>query len=398
MVLAYPNLVLPDCPAATAFTPGPEARQVVAMQRGLVVVLPKDRAEATAPVFLDLREKLKEETAFEEGFHGLAFHPEFAKNRRFYLCYTQQEPRRTVLSEMCALPGAELKADPRSERVLLELPHPLGDHWGGVLAFGPDGFLYVSIGDGGLRDDPYRLAQNPWALQGKILRLDVNTRSGSLPYGIPPDNPFVAKQEIRSEIWALGFRNPWSLSFDPVTKTLWTTDVGQDIWEEINIVKKGGNYGWSEREGAAQFLSRQGQKETGGPFIDPVYAYSHVDGISITGGAVYRGKRVPKLTGKYIFGDWGHGKLWALTRKSTAEGSASAALLFARVGEEPRFNPTTIGTDAEGELLIFSHYPGVIYTLVPSAGEAPSPALDVVQDSYDDAADSLEMEEQETKS
>lgn len=368
---AFPNLTLPDCISTLAVTTDASRREVAGMQRGLMVVLPRDREAAEAPVFLDLRERLHDEKDFEEGLHGLAFHPDFQKNRRFYLCFTQSSPRRTVISEMCALPGEELKADARTERILLELPHPLGNHWGGTIAFGPDGFLYAGIGDGGLRDDPYRLAQSPWSLQGKILRIDVDSRSGALPYGIPTDNPFMKKDEIRHEIWALGFRNPWGLSFDKGTGKLWVADVGQDLWEEVNLVEKGGNYGWSEREGAGQFVTRQGKAEEPGipgPFIDPVHTYPHSEGISVTGGMVYRGNRIPSLSGKYIFGDWGHGKVWSL-KEGPAAGptgktpAAEVRLLFAREGNEPRFNPTTIAPDAQGEILMCSHFPSVIYTL-----------------------------------
>jgi glucose/arabinose dehydrogenase len=363
---AFPNLVLPDCPSTLAVTPGPGGREVVGLQRGLITVLPTDRDAAKPEVFLDFRERLKEETDFEEGLHGMVFHPDFAKNRRFFLSYSQRGPRRTVISEMCAQPGPDLKADPRTERILMEIPHPLGFHWGGGMVFDPDGYLYVAVGDGGLRDDAYSLSQNPWDLHGKVLRLDVNTRTGSLAYGIPADNPFTAKQEVRPEIWALGFRNPWGLSFDAPTKTLWLADVGQDLWEEINIVTKGGNYGWGEREGPVRMVSRLNYPEKEGPFTEPLHAYSHKDGLSITGGMVYRGSRIPALQGQYLFGDWGHGKIWSLRRNAVTGQSEGATLLFAREGDEPRFNPTVIGADASGEILIFSHYPGDILTLTPN--------------------------------
>lgn len=377
----FTNLVLPDCPSALALTGGAQSREVVAMQRGLVVVLPQDRDAGEAAVFLDFRERMKEETDFEEGLHGIAFHPEFEKNRRFYLSYSQRRPRRTVISEMCVFPGKELKADPRTERVLMEIPQPLGFHWGGGLAFGPDGYLYTGIGDGGLRDDVYSLSQNLWDLHGKILRIDVNTRDGGLAYGLPEDNPFMDRQEVRPEIWALGFRNPWGLSFDPEKKTLWVADVGQDLWEEVNVVTKGGNYGWGEREGPARMFSRLDVPEKGGPFIEPLHAYAHSEGISITGGVVYRGRGIPALNGKYIYGDWGHGKIWSLRRDEATGKAAAPTLIFAREGDEPRFNPTVIGADSSGELLIFSHYPAHILTLTANPVLATEEAVPAEEES-----------------
>ncbi len=375
LVRAYPHLEFDDNATALAIAPDSPPRAVVAFQRGQVRVLPEDRLGAEAPLFLDLRETMREETDFEEGLHGLAFHPKFATQRRVYVCYSQRGPRRTVLSEFIVPEGEEFRADRRSERVLLEYPHPLGFHWSGCLAFGPDGFLYVSLGDGGLRDDPYRLAQNLWSLHAKILRLDVDGRSAGLAYRIPPDNPFAGQQEVRGEIWATGLRNVWGLAFDVPTGTLWCGDVGQDLWEEVNVIQRGGNYGWSEREGAARFVTRAKAPEEGGPFIDPIYSYLHTRGISIVGGYVYRANRLGRLRGKYLFGDWGRGKVWALSWKLDAPTATDVVMLHERIGEEPRFNPTVIGPDAAGEPLIFSHSPSVIYTLAEPPGfvEADSP-------------------------
>lgn len=365
LVPAYPHLVFDDNATAAAVVPGAAHRVVVALQRGQVRVLPEDRDSSEAPLFLDLQERMKEETDFEEGLHGLAFHPDFAHTRRVYLCYSQRGPRRTVLSEFIVPEDGPFQADRKTERVLLEFPHPLGNHWGGGIAFGPDGFLYVGIGDGGLRNDPYRLGQNLWTLHGKILRLDVDGRSAGLGYRIPPDNPFASKQEIRGEIWATGLRNPWGMSFDRESGTLWCGDVGQDSWEEVNLIKAGGNYGWSEREGAARFSARtQAQEpEEGGPFIDPVHCYPHTEGISITGGFVYRGRRLPQLEGRYLFGDWGVGKLWDLSWDAASGSAQEVRLLYAKPADHPGFNPTVIAPDADGEPLIFSHHPSMVYTL-----------------------------------
>ena len=164
-----------------------------------------------------------------------------------------------------------------------------------------------------MRDDPFRLAQNPWSLNGKVLRLDVDTRTGSLPYGIPKDNPFADDQMARSEIWAMGLRNPWGLHFDPMTRDLWCADVGQDFWEEINLLQAGGNYGWSDRDGPWPLPAHVGAKAyrdgAASSFIEPVHAYSRLrgEGLCIIGGFVYRGKKMPTLQGQYVFADWAMG-------------------------------------------------------------------------------------------
>ena len=362
LVPAFPNLVFDDNATAVSVTSDSAKRTVVALQRGEMRVLPEDRNSPDAPLFLDLRERMKEETDFEEGVHGLAFHPHFATRRLVYVCYSQRGPRRTVLSEFVVPEGEPFHADKRSERVLLEFPHPLGNHWGGCITFGPDGYLYVGVGDGGLRDDPYRLGQNLWTLHGKILRLDVDGRSAGLAYRIPPDNPFADKQEIRNEIWATGLRNPWGISFDRKTGTLWCADVGQAKWEEVTLIKPGANYGWSEREGPARFAAREQSPEEGGPFTDPIHCYPHTEGISVTGGYVYRGRRLPSLRGQYLFGDWGVGKIWSLAWDPAKGTSTGVQQLYALTDGEIRMNPTVIAPDAEGEPLVFSHSPSAIYT------------------------------------
>lgn len=222
---AFPNLVLDDTVTAMAITPDKPQRTVVACQQGRLRVLPPDRNATDAPLFLDLTEKIQGQYNFEDGLHGMAFHPAFAKERRVYVCYSRLNPRRTVLSEFTVPKDGPFEADAASERIVLEFGHPMGNHWGGGIAFGPDGFLYIGIGDGGVRDDPYRLGQNLWTLHGKILRIDVNGRGPGLAYSIPTDNPFTGKQEVRDEIWASGIRNPWGMSFDRATGTLWCADV-----------------------------------------------------------------------------------------------------------------------------------------------------------------------------
>ncbi|MCA1964029.1 MAG: PQQ-dependent sugar dehydrogenase, partial [Prosthecobacter sp.] len=313
-------------------------------------------------------ERMKDILLFEEGVHGIAFHPQFASNRLFYLSYTQNAPRRTVISEMRADTSAKPVALPGTERILLEIPQPLADHWGGHLVFGPDGMLYIALGDGGMRDDPYALAQNPWVLHGKVLRLDVDARSGALPYGIPPDNPFTASQVVRHEIYALGLRNPWGLSFDPKTGRLWCADVGQDLWEEINLIKPGANYGWSHREGAAATSFHPHPLIPGTAHEDPVHAYTRLrqEGICIVGGFVYRGQKLHGLEGAYLFADWGYGHVWA--PEMDEEARPLRRLVLYRGPAEHKFNPTLVVADSEAEPLVLSQ-DGALYRLEPEAAD-----------------------------
>lgn len=359
-----------DSPAAMASLPGSPGWMVVAMQRGELWCTHVESGQKR--IFLDFRKRLQGIILFEEGVHGLAFHPQFASNGLFYLSYSQNEPRRSLLVEMAVKPGyakgGPAEADAATERVLLEVPQPLAEHWGGCLAFGPDGMLYYGHGDGGLRHDPYRLAQNPWSLHGKILRMDVNQRTGALPYGIPPENPFANDQLARSEIWALGLRNPWGLHFDPVTRELWCADVGQDFWEEINVITAGGNYGWSDRDGYWPLPHHRGAGAFHpglAEFVDPVHAYSRLrgEGLCIIGGFVYRGKKLPTLQGCYLFADWAMGRLWGLevAREEGAVRATRRWLLHERSGQES-FNPTVIAPDAEGEPLVLSQH-GAVFVL-----------------------------------
>lgn len=351
-----------DCPVTLTSIPGGKGEQVIALQRGEFCAVKLDNS-GECRKFLDFRKRMEGIVMFEEGVHGIAFHPQFAHNHLFYLSYSQNNPRRTVISEMKATEGDAPVALPDSERILLEIQQPLADHWGGHLLFGPDGFLYIALGDGGMRNDPYHLAQNPWVLHGKVLRIDVNSRSGALPYGIPADNPFAEEQSVRGEIFALGFRNPWGLSFDSVTGNLWCADVGQDLWEEINLVKKGANYGWSDREGPSNSAF------TPHPFMpelattNPVHAYTRLrgEGICIVGGHLYRGQKMPALQGAFIFADWGYGTIWALETDNSKE-IATRRLLLHRKAEGHKFNPTLVSADADGEPILLSQE-GNLYRL-----------------------------------
>jgi len=344
-------------------------RLFLAQQRGQVRILPKDESGTEAALFLDLSDRKLEATEtskFEEGLNGMAFHPKYAENGKFYLYYTQQDPKRAVISEMQVSRSDPNKADPTTERVLMEVPLPYWNHHSGNIAFGPDGFLYIAIGDGGGKDgDPLRWAQNPFTLTSKVLRIDVDTQSGARAYGIPQDNPYVGKDGFSPEVYASGFRNPWGMSFDE-KGNLWLADVGQELWEEINLVKKGGNYGWSYREGMVKYWRRTDEPPENAKFVDPIFQFDHSQGISVTGGVVYRGEKLPKLKGGYIYGDWGLARIWALNYDKKEKLVKSNELLLqsdpSPTAAVPAVKPTAFCEDADKEILVLD-WQGKIFRL-----------------------------------
>jgi len=265
--------------------------------------------DATAAVFLDIRDRVND-AGSEEGLLGLAFDPEYADNGYLYVYYSSAEPRRSVISRFVA-GASQDAADPASERILLEVAQPFANHNGGHLVFGPDGYLYIGLGDGGSGGDPFGNGQNRGTLLGKILRIDVRRVDEVGSYVVPADNPFVGRSGARPEVWAYGMRNPWRFNFDRLTGELWASDVGQNALEEVDIVRKGGNYGWNIMEGSQCF--RDPEKECNQAGLEPPVAeYGHGDGCSVTGGYVYRGRRLPSLYGAYVHGDYCSGKTWAL--------------------------------------------------------------------------------------
>jgi glucose/arabinose dehydrogenase len=320
----------------------------VAEQAGLVRCF-DNRADTDKTILaLDISQKVRR-VHNEEGLLGLAFHPGPLKNDRLYVYYSASDPRRNVLSQF-KINFPSLKADAASEKVFLEIEKPYGNHNGGMLAFGPDGFLYVAVGDGGAGGDPHGNGQNRNTLLGKILRIDVDKEADKRPYEIPPDNPFVRDERARPEIYAYGLRNPWRFSFDRDTGALWAADVGQDRWEEVDVINKGGNYGWNLREGAHTFKG----VDPGARLIDPVVEHGRDEAQSITGGYVYRGKKFPELAGAYIYGDFMTGNVWALWfdgRRVKKHVKIAQAELISSFGE-----------DAAGEIYLTS-FNGKIYRL-----------------------------------
>jgi glucose/arabinose dehydrogenase len=288
-------------------------RAFLVLQPGQIMVFDDDQNVASASVFLDIRERVND-SGNEEGLLGLAFDPDFKDNGYFYVDYTASPPRRNVVSRFSVSKDNPNVADPNSERVIIQNNKPgsppYSNHNGGQVIFGPDGYLYWGWGDGGSGGDPHKNGQNLSVLLGKILRIDVSTLDSQGKYSIPPDNPFVGRSDARGEIWAYGLRNPWRFTFDRLTGDMWAADVGQNRYEEVDIIKPGGNYGWNIMEGAHCY--NQPTCNTSGLELPLAEYHQDEGGCSVTGGYVYRGARLPSLYGAYVYGDFCSGKIWAL--------------------------------------------------------------------------------------
>jgi glucose/arabinose dehydrogenase len=326
-------------------------RLVVVEQRGTIRII--QNGALLAGNFLDISSKVT--TAGEQGLLGLAFHPQFAANRRFYIYYSQllNSQRQSVIAEYLTSTANPNQADTTSERILLVINQPNFDnHKGGQLAFGPDGFLYIGLGDGGSGGDPFGNGQSLNTLLGKILRIDVNP-SGGKQYGIPSDNPFA--NGSAPEIWAYGLRNPWRFSFDSAGR-LFCGDVGQGQFEEVDIIQRGGNYGWNVMEGAHCFNPSSGCNQNG--LILPIAEYDHSEGTAIIGGFVYRGTAISQLQGSYVFGDFTGGKIWML--RETSPGSWTRTVLLSTTRTISSF-----GQDQAGELYVVDYGTGAVLKLTP---------------------------------
>ena len=281
---------------------------------------------------------------WEEGLLGLALSPH--NERRLFVHYSAANPRRSVVSRF----SFSSSADPDSELVILEVEQPYPNHNGGQLAFGPDGYLYIGLGDGGSGGDPQRNGQDTSTLLGTILRIDVSDATAEQPYAIPPDNPF-ADGGGRPEIWAYGLRNPWRFSFDRETGDLWAGDVGQNRWEEIDVIQRGGNYGWNAMEGNHCFRPPDNCRQEG--MIPPVWEYPlEDDACSVIGGYVYRGAAIPWLTGVYVYGDFCTGQVFGLRYN---DGAVAEHKLLADAG----LRIASFGQDNDGELYLLSQGEGI---------------------------------------
>ena len=321
------NMVQPD---------GGSGRYFATEQRGGVRSFKADGGASS--VFLDIRDRVRNSDT-EEGLLGIAFDPDYGSNGQFYLYYSASNPLRNQLSRFYVRPDDPNRADPASEQVIIQFPKPFGNHNGGQILFGPDGYLYIGVGDGGSGGDPMGNGQNTSRLLGKIHRIDVRTNGA---YQIPPDNPFAGG--ARPEIWAYGMRNPWRFSFDPSGR-LWVADVGQNLWEEVDIVHGGGNYGWNIMEGTLCFSPSRNCNMNG---LDmPLTDYGHDQGCSVTGGYVYRGRSAPSLTGAYVYGDYCSGKIWALWEQG---GAVARQILIADSG----LSISSFAEDLAGELYVLN--------------------------------------------
>lgn len=306
----FPNVAF-DMPMGLTFAPEDPHLLYVPELRGTVRAFENDNDTARSWVFLDAREDVSPGSGTGE-FYDIAFHPDYQSNGYCYVYYFAASPRTINLVRYTRDPTERHVVDPNSKLVILSVPHPgPQNHSGGSISFGPDGYLYLPIGDGGSWGDELGYGQDRTNLFGAVIRIDVDNPSGGLNYGIPPDNPYVGNSDgWREEIWAYGFRNPFRSSFDRQSGALWVGDVGEEAWEEINIVERGGNYGWSALEGPECFNLPDCDPSQ---FSAPVYAYPHQKGVpnSVTGGTVYWGNGIPELRGRYVFGDF-TGRLWAM--------------------------------------------------------------------------------------
>jgi glucose/arabinose dehydrogenase len=359
---------VPLRPLVVAHAGDGSGRRFVLDQAGMIHVFKPGSVAGT--LFLDLRPGTSPWGKYnEEGMLGLAFHPRFAETGEFFVTYSLKgEGHVEHLSRFRVSQADPDRADPASEEVVLAVDQPFWNHNGGSIAFGPDGYLYWGLGDGGSRDDPFGNGQKLDTLLGKILRIDVDRRENGRAYAIPADNPFVGRPGTRGEIFAFGFRNPWQIAFDRETGRLWAADVGQDLLEEVDIVTKGGNYGWSLREGTQIFGNRLDVSDA---LIEPVWEYDHQVGKSITGGFVYRGKQVPALVGSYLYADFVSGRLWALELDAATGQATNLEIPWPGL---PIFG---FGTDADGEAYVLTSSPTGqgVFRLAPAAAANASSAV-----------------------
>ena len=367
LVDAYPNL--PNFANAVEIVKANDGtnRLFVVQQRGIIFVFEDSPTVSTRKTFLDLSSVVSQ-TGSETGLLGLAFHPNYAQNRKFFVYYTTGSPLRTEVATLQTSTQNPDSAIASSRQVIFTESQPFSNHNGGKIAFGPDGYLYISLGDGGSAGDPGNRAQNRNTTLGKLLRIDVDFVQSPLNYAIPPTNPFVGQPNVREEIFAWGLRNMWKFSFDEQGR-IWGADVGQNAWEEINIIESGGNYGWRKFEGNVVYNTSD---PTPPNAKFPIWVYPHSSGdASITGGYVYRGSRIPALYGKYIYGDYVSRRIWALTYDFVNPATNQFLLQGSQL-------ISSFGEDFNNEILVvgYNSTAGRIWRLVSST---PAPILDMIK-------------------
>lgn len=376
---SLPNLVQPT---KILLEPGASGRWFVLQKSGQVITFPTNNPSSVS-AYIDLTTDHSIRTDSEGGLLGMTFHPNYPSTPEIFLSYTIQHsspPMRHVVSRM-VLDDVNNPGAGTTEQVILEVDQDFDNHNGGDIAFGPDGYLYFGLGDGGSGNDPRQRAQDTTRLLGSMLRIDVQGTGAG--YNIPPDNSFAsnavcgpgANVNDCPEIYAWGLRNPWRWSFDPDTRELWAADVGQGAWEEVDLIERGGNYGWRCREGANDTINASDC--SGGGLIDPVTQYSRSFGNSITGGYVYRGSAIPDLEGLYIFADYGSGRFWA-ARPDGQGGYTNDELI------DTNIQPTAFGVGPDGELYFVdingSNGLGRVRRIDPPASPTPDTIPDLLSD------------------
>lgn len=374
---AFPAQAGFDRPLQVSFAASDPAVAFVVTQPGFVFRIPRDGSKAERATFLDLSKRVFLDHN-EEGLLGFAFDPEYAANGFVYAYWTEKMPvtpgtmadgsttrsnRRSVIARYTATKGEKGPwVDLASELRVMEIFQPFGNHNGGTLVFGPDQMLYVALGDGGAANDPFGNGQSKAVLLGKVLRIDVRGATKEKPYAVPADNPFVGEKGARGEIWCYGMRNPWRIAFDRASGDLWCADVGQNLVEEVDRLEKGGNYGWNGYEGKDPFeLRKEGTPMPTG-CIPPIAEYRHPTGLSITGGALYRGAKIPGLVGTFVYADYMTLRTW-----SVREDRAGGKHAVVRLNRVP-MQPTSFGEEPDGEVLVtcFGGRNGKVFRMVPA--------------------------------
>ncbi|MCA8977111.1 MAG: PQQ-dependent sugar dehydrogenase [Planctomycetes bacterium] len=378
---AFPAQEPFERPLFVAFDGSDPGMAYVVTQPGRVLRVPRHRAAAERSVFLDLSEVVYMGHN-EEGLLGFAFDPHHAENGYVYAYWseriearegamaggrTRSSDRQSVISRFTVVRRDEVPTvDPATELRVLEVFQPFGNHNGGTIVFGPDAMLYVALGDGGAANDPYGNAESLEMLLGKVLRIDVGGAAAGRPYAVPADNPFVGREGARGEIWCYGLRNPWRIAFDRETGDLWCGDVGQNRIEEVDRLVKGGFYGWNSWEAGERFAQRRSKEPTPADPIAPIAEYGHLEGLSITGGHVYRGDQLPGLRGFFVYGDFMTKRMWAC-REDREAGQHTVVRL-----EPAPLQPSSFAEEPEGELLVtcFQGKEGKVLRLVPAVAPA----------------------------
>jgi len=371
LIDAFPNLSAFTRPVFFTHANDNSGRVFVVEQAGRIWTFQGNDTTHTKKLFLDIRARV-DDSGNEMGLLSVAFHPNFSQNKFFFLNYTAGSPMRTVISRFKISANDSTVADSTSEYKILEINQPYSNHNGGLILFGPDGYLYIGMGDGGSGGDPQNNAQNLQSLLGKMLRINIDSATAPLHYAVPPDNPFVDSATARKEIWTTGMRNPWRFCFDPVTNFLYCADVGQNSWEEIDILQKGKNYGWRCYEGNHSYNPANCGNSS--MYTMPIKEYPHSDGQSITGGYVYRGTTITELLGAYIYADYVNGRIWFLRYNGSVVTEEGLLL-------DSPYNISSFGEDEQKELYLCA-FNGRIYKFQSPTGIKEERANELLKNSF----------------